>query len=164
MPALHPRQVFQYISYLQYPLMAVGLFFLAHTVYTTLPLIPEAGADGSGLAGLMGAMASGINKALLFVGISLSFSTLQDPTKTQNKLSLQVWSDPAKGKAMLMMMALISVSLIVFGMTSLLAYPDSVFGELGFGILTMGIAYMSILRVAIDIFEHHRTDRKHPAK
>lgn len=157
--SLNPRQVFQYLSYLQYPLLAVGLFILAHTVYTTLPIILEGGSEGNVYADLMGAMASGLNKTLVFLGISLSFSTLQDPTKTQNKISLEVWSSPAKGKAMLAMMSVTSVVLMVFGMTAVFTYPDTIFGELGFGILTMGIAYVGILRVAIDMFEHHRSDR-----
>lgn len=161
MSSFNPRQLFQYISYLQYPLLVVGLGYLVYTMVSILPELRALGdREDEGLSLLMNAMASGVNTSLMFIGISMSFSTLQDPRKTQNKLSLQVWSDPKKGKAMLFMMAITSISLILFSMTALLLFPDSVLAELSFGILTLGIAYMGVLRVAIDMFEHHRIDRK----
>ena len=60
------KQFFQYLSYAQYPLMLVALYFAYE------PLI-------SGVESL-DTLFEAYNKSLLFMGLGISFSTLQDTT------------------------------------------------------------------------------------
>ncbi|AUZ54316.1 hypothetical protein B1L07_03385 [Stenotrophomonas acidaminiphila] len=60
------RQLFQWLSYLQYPALLVALGHAA------LPLF-------RGLDGLLDAF----NNALLYAGVGIGLSSLQDPTRTR---------------------------------------------------------------------------------
>ncbi|RUT67572.1 hypothetical protein D0817_25745, partial [Flavobacterium cupreum] len=64
------KRLFQVISYLQYPLLVVALGYMVYPYF--------AGFD---------TFWASINNALIFVGMAISFSTLQDTTKTQNNFS-----------------------------------------------------------------------------
>lgn len=159
MPSFNPRQFFQYVSYLQYPLLLVGFYYLISTMYVELTqALQEELSSDERLDAIIAAIAPGLNITLMFFGIALSASTLQDPTKSQNKLSLNVWRDPKKGKIMLIYMAVTAAVLILCGLAGLLLLPDTIVNELSFGILTIGIAYVGMLRVAIEMFSFHRTD------
>ena len=68
---------FQKISYLQYPMMLIAMYF-AIKPYT---YIFEAGMENQDK------MFADLNSLLIFMGLGISFSTLQDTTKTQNKFS-----------------------------------------------------------------------------
>jgi hypothetical protein len=61
------RKLFHYISYLQYPLMLVGLFFCYK------PFISD-----------INSLWVEFNRAMVFMGLGISMSTLQDTAKTQN--------------------------------------------------------------------------------
>jgi hypothetical protein len=68
------KLIFHYISYLQYPLMMIAMLFaLKPYIFGFETLFSD------------------FNKMLVFMGLGISFSTLQDTTKTQNKLSLKIY-------------------------------------------------------------------------
>ena len=69
------QQFFQYISYLQYPFMLVAVFLAFQPYFGGFENLTS---DG---------ILAGVNNMLIFMGLSVSFSTLQDTTKTQNELS-----------------------------------------------------------------------------
>lgn len=79
----NPRDIFNKISYLQYLFIAVSGYFYIRFMMGLL----DKNIDWQML-----------NKVLIFYGISISLSTLQDTQKTQNKMSKRVWEDPNKGK------------------------------------------------------------------
>ena len=60
-----------------------------------------------------------VNNMLVFMGLAISFSTIQDTTKTQNKFSRKIWQSPAKGK---MFLILISFSILVFLVLGLIGF------------------------------------------
>lgn len=136
------KTLFHYISYLQYPLMLVALF------YTFKPMLYG-----------FEAIWEDYNKVLLFAGLGISFSTLQDTTKTQNKFSKKVWENPKSGKRMLIMIALSTLFFILLGLYGMFAAQESVLQELSFGVLVFGIGYMGLLKAAIEMFENHRRDK-----
>ena len=43
-------------------------------------------------------MFDNLNSVLIFMGLGISFSSLQDTSKTQNELSKKIWQNPRKGK------------------------------------------------------------------
>jgi len=71
------KSIFHAISYLQYPLVAIAMYFAFRPYFGGLNQLGEK----SDL------IFEGINNALIFFGLALSFSTLQDTSKTQNNFS-----------------------------------------------------------------------------
>ena len=72
------RLIFQYLSYLQYPLMIIGLYFFIVPYLYGIDALKENPS----------LIFSNFNFGFIFMGLGLSFSSLQDTTKTQNKFSL----------------------------------------------------------------------------
>lgn len=134
-------QWFQVVSYLQYPLMLISLG------YMVLPLFTD-----------FDAFWGSVNQALIFAGLGISFSTLQDTRKTQNNLSKKVWEDPKKGKRMLLLMSLTALILISCGLYGFLVSKQGIAKEVAFGTLMLGISYIGLLKAAIEMHEHHRVD------
>ena len=99
------------------------------------------------------------NITLIFMGLAISFSSLQDPTKVQNKFSLRIYQNPKKGKIYLFFLFFSAIAFIILGLIGIIYSNKKVFSELGTGILTLGIGYLGMLRVGIEMFENHRLDR-----
>lgn len=101
-----------------------------------------------------------INRCFVFLGIALTFSTLQDPEKTQNKFSRKIYENPKKGKVFIGFVWFMSFLLLILGLIGFLTSGDHIISELSFGILSLGIAFIGVLKVAIEMFENHRLDKK----
>lgn len=89
------KKYFQAISYLQYPFMVLALFYAYKPFF-------------NGLENIL----ADFNHALIWMGLGISFSTLQDTTKTQNKLSLKVWQNPKYAKAFIYTFAVFTLFLL----------------------------------------------------
>jgi hypothetical protein len=153
------KSIFQTISYLQYPLFICGLVF----VFLSLIIIFRAFGDSptdDQVMNLIGDMSYHWNIAFFLFGLAVSFSTLQDTTKTQNKLSENVWRDPRKGVIALALMSAIAILFISLSIVGMFMYPESILNKMSYGFLAFGIAYVGVLKAAIEMFEHHREDRK----
>jgi hypothetical protein len=147
-PSQRPRRpvatdVFQAVSYLQYPSMLVGLG------YSLKPLV-------TGLDGLFDDM----NYALLYMGIGIGFSSLQDPTRTQNEVSRRIWQDPRKGAALLWILAIYAFGMIAAGLVGSYLSRTSALEQLSMGLVAFGIGLFGMLKTAIEMFEHHRLDKQ----
>ncbi len=140
------KNLFHKISYVQYPLMLIALG------YTIVPYIR--GFD---------LFWPSVNQALIFMGLSISFSTLQDTTKVQNNLSKKIWESPKKGRRVLLFMFIFALTLLLFGMYGFLIAKSGVLKEVAFGTLMLGISYVGLLKSAIEMFENHRTDKNSAA-
>lgn len=97
------------------------------------------------------------------MGLGVSMSTLQDTTTTQNKVSKRVWEDPKKGKVALLIMSLTALMFIASAFMAMFLFKGSVLEQLSFGLLALGIAYVGLLRAAIEMFENHRRDKNSPS-
>ena len=138
----NPRDVFQAISYLQYPLMLVALG------YTIKPYVT--GFDG---------IWEDLNYGLLYAGIGIGLSSLQDPTRTQNEISRKVWQDPRKGRAMLWAMAVPTLLMLVVGLAGSYRPENDIIQQVSMGLFSMGLGMIGLLKTAIEMFEHHRLDK-----
>ncbi len=136
------KNSFHRVSYLQYPLMLIALF------YTFVPYF-----------GGFDIFWPSINQALIFAGLGISFSTLQDTTKTQNNFSRKIWENPKKGQRALMFIFISALTMLVFGLYGYFVAKDGIVKEVAFGTLMLGIGYMGLLKSAIEMFENHRSDR-----
>lgn len=146
---LEARQLFQWLSYLQYPALLVTLVYTVQAVIAVFAIKTTGWAPVLDLA----------NLALLYGGVAIGLSSLQDPTKTQNKLSLRVWQDPAKGRLLLWLLALEAFVPIVLGLVGASLAKDSAISQLSLGLVAFGLGMIGLLKTAIEMREHHRLDR-----
>jgi len=101
-----------------------------------------------------------INSLMLFMGLGISFSTLQDTHKTQNDFSKRIWENPTKGKAFPSLMGLFTLLFLVGGVVGYFLSDSSVLNELSLGLIVLGIGFLGLLKAAAEMFENHRLDKK----
>lgn len=142
---MNSKKIFQKVSYLQYPLMLVAIYFVMKPYFTGFETIWE-----------------DYNFALIFMGLGISFSTLQDTTKTQNKFSKNVWQNPKKGKIALGIMAVITFYIILSGLFGIYFSESKILQELSFGMVVLGIGMIGLLKAAGEMFDNHRLDQNQP--
>ena len=133
------KQIFQAISYLQYPLMLAGLGWMVYPYF--------AGFD---------TFWTSLNNALVFMGLGISFSTLQDTTKTQNNFSKKIWEDPRKGMLALIVISGTTLVFLTVGMFGFFLSEGGILKEVSFGTLMLGLGYVGLLKSAIEMHDHHR--------
>ena len=153
-PRLRPhrsaRDFFQLLSYLQYPLLLVALGYVLKSG------IALGGAGGQGLA----AVFDDWNYALLYAGIGICLSSLQDPARTQNQVSRRVWEDPRKGRWMLVLLAAYALGSMAIGLAGAYRADTTAMNQLSLGLVAFGLGMVGLLKTAIEMREHHRTDRR----
>lgn len=146
---LPAREVFQRISYLQYPALFAAMAY----------------AVGAGMAAVSvgrtgwAPVLDGWNHMLLYAGIGIGLSSLQDPRRTQNTLSLRVWRDPRKGRWMLVLIAFYALAAMALGLLGAHAAAGTAVQQLALGLLAFGLGMVGLLKTAIEMREHHRLDR-----
>jgi hypothetical protein len=134
-------QFFQIVSYLQYPLMLVAVGCGLKPYFSNF--------EGTWTA---------VNQALIFAGLGISFSTLQDTSRTQNEVSRKIWQDPKKGRLALLMFALMALLFLSVGMFGFFVADDGIVKEVAIGTLMLGISYIGLLKAAIEMHDRHRID------
>lgn len=140
---LNVKNTFHIISYVQYPFMFIALYYAFKPYIVGFETLWE-----------------NSNNALIFMGLGISFSTLQDTTKPQNKLSRKTWENPKKGKIALTVITIMASLSIIMGLYGILSSTNEVLKELSFGIIVIGIGLVGLLKTAIEMFENHRLDKK----
>ncbi|NME71434.1 hypothetical protein [Flammeovirga aprica] len=143
------KAFFNYLSYLQYPLMLIATYF-AFSPYLSgwehLKQHPEV-------------IFESLNQVLIFMGLGTSFSSLQDTTKTQNNFSKKVWENPTKGKITLLIMCIMILTFLTTGLIGYFKAGDSVLKDLSVGIIVLSLGLLGFLKTAIEMFEYHRKDK-----
>lgn len=131
------KQIFHLISYLQYPVMIPGLF------YALKPYFDGVNVDLENL-----------NNALVFVGLGISLSTLQDTTKTQNKLFKLIAKNPKTGKTIIILMSVITFLILVLGICGIFFSGNDMLNQLYFGLILLGVGLIGFLKSAMEIIEN----------
>lgn len=141
------KTFFHYISYLQYPLMLVSLYF-AFKPYLqgAEQLDPDV-------------IFESLNSLLIFMGLAISFSSLQDTTKTQNKFSERIWKNPKKGKIMIALIGFQIFFLLGLGLVGFFVTKEGVLNQISIGFIVLSLGMFGFLKAAIEMFENHRTDK-----
>lgn len=139
---INAKDLFHKISYLQYPLMLLGLYFAVYPYFAGFDTIWDS-----------------MNNLLIFMGLGISFSTLQDTSKVQNEASRRVWEDPKKGRTFLIFMSVFTLLFMILGLIGYFFAPNKILQELAFGLLVLGIGFMGMVKSAVEMFENHRKDK-----
>jgi hypothetical protein len=144
------RDVFQWGSYLQYPALLAALGYMVKSVWS--------------IAAVSTAHWSPVyddwNYALLYAGVGIGLSSLQDPTRTQNEMSRRVWQDPRKGRWMLALLAFYALGTMAGGLAGAYLADSTVVNQLSLGLVAFGLGMVGLLKTAIEMREHHRLDRQ----
>lgn len=143
------KQTFHTLSYLQYPLLLIGLFLLIKPFFRGFDFLssnPEY-------------LFRTYNYALIFFGVTLSFAALQDPNKTSFKYEKRIWRNPKKAKNILIFTI---ATMIIFFIAGLLGFilKENVIREFSYGSIILAIGLLGYLKLQMDIFENHREDKK----
>ncbi|WP_405567256.1 hypothetical protein [Polaribacter sp. Asnod6-C07] len=100
-----------------------------------------------------------LNLTLIFMGLGISFSSLQDTSKAQNKFSKKNWENPKKGKIMIAFMSFMILCSLIFGLIGYFSTEVGVLKELSIGIIVLGLGMFGLLKASIEMFENHRKDK-----
>ena len=103
-----------------------------------------------------------INNMMIFIGLGISFSTLQDTSKTSLKAEKKIWEDPKAGKRFIMLISLMTICTLVFGLFGYFITNNEYIKEVSLGALVLSIGFIGFLKAAIEVFENHRKDKKMP--
>jgi hypothetical protein len=147
------RDVFQALSYLQYPMMLVALGYAIRSA------VAMASARGEGWSPAYGDW----NYMLLYAGIGIGLSSLQDPRRTQNEVSRKIWQDPRRGRWLLALIAAYAFGAMATGLAGAYLAAGAVVSQLSLGLLALGLGMLGLLKTAIEMREYHRLDRKRVA-
>lgn len=144
------KLAFHYLSYLQYPLMLSALY-CAFSPYL---------AGFAALKANPSLIFEGLNTALIFMGLGLSFSSLQDTSKMQNKFSQNIWQNPAKGKLVIGLMCVMILLFLLMGLAGYFFSNQGILKDLSVGTIVLALGMFGFLKGALEIFEQHRLDKK----
>jgi hypothetical protein len=100
-----------------------------------------------------------LNSVLIFMGLGVSFSSLQDTTKTQNKFSKDIWENPKKGKITIAIISLLIFLVLVMGLIGYLSAGNGILKDLSIGFIVFGLGMFGFLKAAVEMFENHRKDK-----
>ena len=140
------RTFFHYLSYLQYPLILTALYFAIKPYILGL----ENFFKNPDL------IFQTFNSILIFIGLAMSFSSLQDTTKTQNKFSEKIWKNPRKGKVLIAVICVLILSFLIFGLVGYYFTKTGILNEIAIGAIILGLGMFGFLKAAIEMFENHR--------
>ena len=143
------KKFFQSLSYLQYPLNILALYFCFSPLRHGIMHLAENPSI----------LLESYNKAFIFLGLAISFSTLQDTTTTQNELSKKVWEDPKKGKIAISIICFMVFLFLSYGIVGYFITENEMIKELSFGSLVLSIGLIGFLKTALEVFENHRKDK-----
>lgn len=140
-----PKQIFHTLSYLQYPLLAVGLFLIVKPIFKGFGFLSENPEY----------LFQTYNNALIFLGLTLSFASLQDANKTSLSYEKRIWRNPKKAKTVFLFTLFTLAVFFVAGIVGFLA-KESMMKEFSYGSLILSIGLLGYLKLQMEIFENHR--------
>lgn len=140
---------FHYISYLQYPLMLVALYFTVSPYLSGIVNIKEN----------PNLIFEKLNNSLLFFGLGISFSSLQDTSKTQNKFSKKIWENPKKGRFVIITLCLSILIYLIMGIIGFFSTKEGILKDLSVGLIVLALGMFGLLKAAVEMFEYNRIDK-----
>ena len=139
------KKLFHRLSYLQYPLVLIAFILLIKPLFKGFDYLssnPEY-------------LFNTYSNALIFFGVTLSFSALQDPTRTSLRLEKKIWQNPKKAKLHL---SITLITTFIFFASGLLGFimSGSSQREFAYGSIVLAIGLLGYLKFQIEVFEIHK--------
>jgi len=99
-----------------------------------------------------------INKAMVFMGLGISMSTLQDTTKTQNDFSKRIYQNPKKARLFLLVILLQVIFFTVAGLIGLFLSDQSPIKDVSLGLISIGIGMIGMLKAIGEMASHQQSN------
>lgn len=144
------KQLFHYISYIQYPLGLMALYYAFKPYLNGFDITDEK----------VTLIFKSINNMFIFIGLTISFSTLQDTNKTSLNFEKKIWENPKSGKRFILLIFSSMVLTLLFGVFGYFFATKEIIKELSIGSMVLGIGLIGFLKAALEVFENHRVDKK----
>lgn len=143
------KQIFHILSYLQYPFLLIGLYFLFKPFFHGFNYAfsnPEF-------------LFKTYNNMLIFYGLTLSFASMQDSTKTSLRYEKKIWQNPKKARIIITSTIF---TMIIFFIAGILGFivKESAIKEFSYGSLILAIGLLGYLKFQIEMYEHHKKVKK----
>ncbi|WP_373775209.1 MULTISPECIES: hypothetical protein [Bacteroidales] len=138
------RKIFHLLSYLQYPLVAIALARLIFPLFRGFEYLSTHSEY----------LFSNYNQMLIYYGLALSFSSLQDPTKTSLRYERKIWKTPRKAKVILFATTVTMMLFFFTGFVGLMA-DQPVMKEFTNGSFILSIGLLSYLKFQLDLYAIH---------
>jgi len=139
------------MSYLQYPFLLLSAYYSLVTGFDL----------GQSLAKKLEIDLTNINMTLVFMGLAISLASLQDTTKVQFSFAKKIYQNRAKANFFFVVVAVeifIFLGLGVAGMFS----SVRLLHEISFGLISLGVGLIGLLKAAVEMFEHQQKLLTHP--
>ncbi len=146
---LSPKRIFHILSYLQYPLLIPAIYFSIKPYFNGMEYLIEN----------ISILFKNYNYLLIFMGLAISFSTLQDTSKTSLKFEKKIWKNPKYGKRMILMISIITFLTLSFGLFGYFITNNNIIKEFSIGSMVLAIGLIGFLKTAIEVFENHRINK-----
>ena len=145
------KRIFHILSYIQYPLMILGLFFVIKPFFRGFEY----------LITNQDYFFRTYNNALIVFGVALSFSTLQDSNKTSLKFENNIYSNPKKGKFAIILTMIMVLVFFIYGFIGYfgLFEKSNIITEFSYGSIILGIGLIGYLKLQIEIFDNQRKNK-----
>lgn len=140
------KKIFHWISYLQYPLNLISLFYVFRPYYDIF------------VSKSYDTIFANFNIALIFMGLGISLSTLQDTTITQNNFSKRIWESRRKGKIFLIVLSLATLLFLLLGLFGYFFTRNKNLEELSLGLIVFGVGCIGLIKTAVEMYENHQKD------
>ena len=134
--------LFHYLSFLQYPLMLLGLYFVYKPIFF--------GYD---------TLWHDYNLALIFMGLAISFTTLADP-KRANKKIIKLYKNPKFMRGFMVYLMILITFLLGFGFYAMLWSDKVPLQQLSTGIIVLGIGVIGLLKMSVELTQMYATEVK----
>ncbi len=139
------KQVFHTLSYIQYPLLIIGLFLIIKPLFQGFDYLssnPEY-------------LFRTYNYALIFLGLTLSFGSLQDPSKTSLKYEKKIWKNPKRARINILFTLFTMFIFLIAGLLGFIM-NENVIREFSYGSIVLAIGLLGYLKLQMEILENHQ--------
>lgn len=68
----------------------------------------------------------------------------------------KIWENPQWGKISILIIAMMSLFALSVGLFGYFAAPNEKLEELSFGLIVLGIGFISLLKTAVEVYENHQ--------
>ena len=100
------------------------------------------------------------NLMLIFIGLGLNFSSLQDTSNAHSNLTRKIYEGPIKGKIFLLIIMLMIGGTLGTGLIGYFSTEEKSWNDLSVGLIILALGMFGFLKAGAEMFEHHRLDKK----
>ncbi len=139
------KQVFHALSYLQYPLYILAFVFAIRPYVNGLDYAIEH----------LDSLISNLNYFFIFLGLGISFASLQDINKIHLKFEKNIISDSKKSKIFLLITSVTTALMIIFGIFGYFLADNKYVNEISLGVLILGIGFIGVTKLQLEVVERN---------